>query len=175
MPTFWSALVADTSNAAWLLRFTIATAARYSEAALADWTEIDLERRLWTIPANRMKSGKDHIVPLNDAAMASLSLSATKTGLIFPGPRTGKKMSDVALSKVIRRHTTLPATTHGYRSSFRDWAGDATDFPREVAEQCLAHAVGNDVERAYRRGSALEKRRALMDAWSSYCCGCLRK
>jgi integrase len=169
LPDFWRSLSADMSSAAVLLRFVISTAARYSEAADAVWEEVDLVKRTWTIPAARMKAGVQHVVPLSNGAVAALSLSRTKEGLIFPGPRTGKRLSDVALAKVIKRHTDTPATTHGMRSSFRDYVGDCTDFPREVAEAALAHAVGNEVEQAYRRGSALDKRRALMEQWSNYC------
>lgn len=124
MPEFWRSLVSDTSDAAALVRFTIATAARYSEAALADWSEIDKGKRLWTVPPARMKGGREHVVPLSDAALAVLKSSRTETGLIFPGLRSGKKMSDVALAKCIRRHTDTPATLHGFRSCFRD--GPAT-------------------------------------------------
>lgn len=108
---------------------------------------------MWTVPAARMKSGKKHQVPLTPLALAQLPF---------------RPVSDVGLTKCIRRHTSLPASTHGARSTFRDWCGDATDYPREVAEAALAHAVGNEVEQAYRRGNALEKRRALMQAWSNF-------
>lgn len=168
LPAFWKSLSDDASDAAALVRFTIATAARYSEAALADWSEIDKDKRLWTVPPSRMKGGREHVVPLSDAAMAALKSSRTESGLLFPGLRSGKKMSDVALAKVIRRHTATPATLHGFRSCFRDWCGDCTDFPREVAEGCLAHAVGNAVEAAYRRSTAIEKRRELMQLWSRF-------
>jgi integrase len=168
MPDFWRSLVGDASDAATLLRFIIATATRYSEAALADWSEIDPERKFWTVPAARMKGGQPHVVPLSDAARAALARSRTKSGLIFPSPRTGRKMSDVALVKTAKRHTTLPVTTHGHRSTFRDWIGDQTDFPREIAEEALSHRVGNAVERAYRRGNALAKRRILMEDWAVY-------
>ena len=168
LPTFWRSLSNDESEAAALLRFTIATASRYSEAANALWSEIDRDKRLWTIPAARMKAGREHVVPLSDVAMAALDASRTDVGLIFPAIRSGKKMSDVTLAKVIKRHTATPATTHGFRSTFRDWAGDRTDYPREVAEAALAHAVGSAVEQAYRRATALEKRRELMSAWGCF-------
>jgi integrase len=169
MPRFFASLCADTSDAAWLLRFIIATAARYSEAALADWREI--KGSLWTVPIARMKT-RPHAVPLSDAAMATLEIARERygdSGLIFPGASGGRPISDVSLAKCIKRHTAEPATTHGFRSTFRDWTGDKTDFPREVAEAALSHAVGNETELAYRRGTALEKRRALMQAWSDYC------
>lgn len=169
IPAFWQSLAGDASDAAALLRFIIATCARYSEAALADWSEIDEEKRLWTVPAARMKAGREHVAPLSDAAMAALALSRTETGLIFPAIRSGKKMSDVTLAKTIKRHTDTPATTHGFRSTFRDWAGDCTDHAREVAEGCLAHAVGSAVEQAYRRSTAVERRCKLMNDWARYC------
>lgn len=169
IPEFWNALVRDTGEAAVLLRFTIATVARYSEAGNACWSEIDLKAGLWTIPSSRMKAGRGHIVPLNATAISALEASRTKEGLVFPGIRTGKTISDVALAKAIKRHTTLPATTHGFRSTFRDWCGDCTDFPRELAEAALAHRVGNAAEQAYRRSTALEKRKALMDQWAAFC------
>jgi len=168
IPAFWRALCADSSDASSLLQFIIATVARYSEAANAEWAEIDEERKEWRIPGSRMKAGRGHVVPLSDAALTALTKSRTKAGLIFPASRSGKKMSDVTLVKTVKRHTSLPATTHGFRSTFRDWCGDMTDYPREVAEGCLAHAVGNAVEQAYRRGTALSKRRALLDAWSRF-------
>jgi integrase len=109
---------------------------------------------VWTIPAARMKAGKPHEVPLSPAALACLPVL---------------RASDVSLANCIRRHTATPATTHGFRSTFRDWCGDCTDFPREVAEQALAHAIDNKTERAYRRGNALAKRRELMVLWADYC------
>ena len=169
MPRFMASLVADTSDAALLLRFIIATAARYSEAALAEWREI--QAALWTVPIARMKT-RPHVVPLSEAAMAALAAARERYGdsdLIFPGTSGGRPISDVSLAKCIRRHTAEPATTHGFRSTFRDWCGDCTDFPREIAEAALSHAVGNETELAYRRGTALEKRRQLMVAWSDHC------
>jgi integrase len=169
MPRFFASLVADTSDAALLLRFVIATAARYSEAALAEWREIS--GHLWTVPFARMKT-RPHVVPLSDAAIATLAAARERyghSGLIFPGANRGRPISDVSLTKCIRRHTAEPATTHGMRSTFRDWCGDKTDYPREVAEAALSHATGNETELAYRRGTALQKRRALMAAWSDYC------
>ncbi|HVV43167.1 MAG TPA: integrase arm-type DNA-binding domain-containing protein [Nitrobacter sp.] len=167
-PAFWQSLAADASPNASLVRWTILTCTRYSEAANADWSEIDKAARTWTIPGRRMKGGKDHAIPLSHAAFAVLSESHTTSGLIFPSMRSGKKTSDVALAKVIRRHTVTPVTLHGWRSTFRDWSGDMTSHAREVAEGCLAHAVGSAVEQAYRRGSAIEKRRALLEAWSGF-------
>lgn len=170
LPAFMASLRADTSGASLALQFIILTAARYSEAAFADWREIN--GRSWTVPGARMKSKRPHTVPLSDAAMAVLEIAREQygdTGMIFPGMRDGRPISDVALAKAIKRHGTEPATTHGFRSTFRDWAGDKTTFPREVAEAALAHVIGDETEEAYRRGDALEKRRELMAAWAVYC------
>jgi integrase len=152
MPRFWKSLASDTSDAARMLRFVILTAARYSEARGMHPGEVAGD--LWTIPAPRMKAGKKHEVPLTPLALAQLPF---------------RPVSDPALAKVIRRHTDSPATTHGFRSTFRDWSGDETHFPREIAEMALAHSVGDEVEAAYRRGTALAKRRALMSEWAAYC------
>lgn len=152
MPALWQSLATDTSDAARMLRWIILTACRYSEARGIQTAEVQGD--LWRIPAPRMKGGKEHTVPLTPLALAQLPF---------------RPVTDVSLAKCIRRHTSESATTHGMRSCFRDWAGDCTDFPREVAEQALSHTVGSEVEAAYRRGSALEKRRALMNAWTAYC------
>jgi integrase len=146
-------LSADTSDAARMLRFIILTAARYSEAA--DMQPGEIKGDLWHIPAPRMKTGRPHVVPLVPLALAQLPF---------------RPVSDVALGNVIKRHTETPATTHGMRSTFRDWCGDHTDYPRELAEAALSHTL-DDVEGAYRRGTALAKRRQMMMAWSAYCAG----
>jgi integrase len=153
MPAFWRSLSADTSDAARMLRFIILTACRYGEAAGVRSGEV--VKDLWTIPTTRMKGGKAHAVPLTPLALEQLPF---------------RPVSDVALANVIRRHTVTPATTHGFRSSFRDWAGDCTDHPRDLAEAALAHTLG-DVEKAYRRNDGLAKRRKLMEDWSTYCAG----
>ncbi|MBN8955035.1 MAG: integrase arm-type DNA-binding domain-containing protein [Rhizobiales bacterium] len=155
MPEFFAKLQADTSGAARMLRWIILTACRYSEARLMD-PAIELKGDLWTIPAVRMKAERQHDVPLTVAAMACQPF---------------EPVSDAALTKCIKRHTDSRATTHGFRSTFRDWAGDCTTFPREVAEMALAHTVDDETEAAYRRGTALAKRRALMEAWAGYCVG----
>ncbi|CCE01290.1 site-specific integrase [Bradyrhizobium sp. STM 3809] len=176
LPAFMASLCADGADSALLLRFIILTAARYNEGAFADWAEVDLDEKLWTIPAIRMKGNRDpdrpHVVPLSDAALRVLSAISERhgnRGLIFPGLRRGRPLSDVSLSKAIARHTTTKATTHGFRSTFRDWAGDMTSFPREVCEQALAHVIAGETEAAYRRSDALAKRRVLMDEWAAYC------
>ncbi|SIO53863.1 protein of unknown function [Bradyrhizobium erythrophlei] len=156
LPAFMASLAADTSDAARMLRFIIATVCRYNEAAEMDPAEVS--RDLWTIPAIRMKAERPHIVPLTPAVLQELPF---------------RPVSDVTLANCIARHTKTPATTHGFRSTFRDWCGDCTPFPREVAEAALAHALKDDTEAAYRRGSALEKRRALMTAWANYCNGAI--
>jgi integrase len=151
------------------LEFTILCAARVGEVLGARWSEVDLGAKTWTIPAARMKGNVEHVVPLSPRAVAllgGLSGSSAPDALVFPGQRG-------LLSPQSIRNALLsirPAlTTHGFRSTFRDWCGDETAFPREVAEAALAHKIGNAVEAAYRRSKALEKRRRLMDAWSSYC------
>jgi integrase len=152
LPGFMASLAKDTSEAAHMLRFIILTACRYNEAAEMDPREV--KGNAWTIPAIRMKADRPHAVPLTAAALACL-----------PIPR----VSDVSLANCIARHTDTAATTHGFRSTFRDWCGDCTEFPRELAEAALAHVLKDDTEAAYRRSTALEKRRALMNAWADYC------
>src|SRR4051812_46534152 len=159
--------------------FLILTAVRSGEMRGARWEEIDLEARLWTIPGQRMKAGKIHVVPLSARAVAILErMRELRRGedqaLVFEGAKLGRPMSDMTLTMLLRR-MTINATAHGFRSSFRDWAAEATNFPREVAEAALAHAVENRVEAAYRRSDLLEKRRKLMEAWASYCGGSAAK
>ncbi|KQT04131.1 site-specific integrase [Rhizobium sp. Leaf386] len=153
------------------LEFTILTAVRSGEARGATWREIDLEAKVWTIPAERMKSGKEHRVPLSDRALAIVKdmKAIAVNELVFPGQREKRPLSDMTLAKALNTAGGGDFTVHGFRSSFRDWAAEETNFQREVAEAALAHAVGDSVERAYRRGDALEKRRKLMDAWAVYC------
>ena len=157
-------------TAALALEFAILTAARSGEVLGARWSEIDLATKLWVIPATRVKAGREHRVPLPDRAVAILeAVSAVRSGdFVFPGLRRDKPQSDRTLVAVLRR-MNCPVTVHGFRSSFRDWAGERTHFPREVAEAALAHVVGDETERAYRRGDALEKRRELMNAWAAFC------
>jgi integrase len=175
LPKFMASLRADQSDSVLLLQFIIGTAARYNEGAFADWTEIESDEKLWTIPGARMKGdrpNKPHVVPLTDAALTVLNVARERhgsKGLIFPGMRRGRPISDVTLAKALARHTEVEATTHGFRSTFRDWAGDMTNFPREVCEQALAHVIADETEAAYRRSDALAKRRLLMDEWAGYC------
>jgi integrase len=155
------------------LEFTILTAARSGEVLGARWSEVDLEAKLWTVPAGRMKAGREHRIPLPERAGEILStLAETKIGdFVFPGAKRGSPLSVMALTMVMRRTGAGNFTVHGFRSAFRDWAGERTNFPREIAEAALAHVVGDETERAYRRGDALEKRRELMSAWAAFCEG----
>lgn len=152
------------------LEFVVLTAARSGEVRGAEWSEIDLERALWTIPENRMKSGKAHRVPLSDRALAIVREMHEKQfgSFVFPGAREGRPLSDMSLAKALKSAGAGEFTVHGFRSSFRDWVSEETNFQREVAEAALAHSVGDAVERAYRRGDALEKRRKMMEAWGKY-------
>jgi integrase len=136
----------------------------------AEWPEFDLEGKIWTVPLSRMKSNREHRVPLSPRAVEIIEkLHAIRTGaFVFPGQRLDKPLSATALVKAQRRMGVHDATVHGFRSSFRDWCGEETNFPREIAEAALAHVTGDKAERAYRRGDALEKRRALMDAWAAF-------
>jgi integrase len=170
VPRFMERLRAMDGTGPRALEFLILTAARPSEAVGSLWPEIDDD--LWIIPAVRMKAGKEHRVPLSAPAQALLlAASAKRFGdHVFPG-RSGKgPLGHTAIKSVMSR-LGADFTPHGFRSSFRDWCGEATNFPREVAEAALAHTIGNKVGAAYRRGDALEKRRALMAAWASFCGG----
>ena len=171
VPDFVSRLNGYEALAARALELTIFTVCRTSEILKAQWQEFDLEVGLWTIPPDRMKARKEHIVPLTDAAVLVLSPLKENaiSGWVFPGQKAGKPLSNMAMEMLLRRMNKKDVTVHGFRSSFRDWAGDETSFPREIAEGCLAHSIGNAVERAYRRSSAIEKRRELLDAWADYC------
>lgn len=169
MPAFVADLRQRTGVAALALEFLILTAARSGEVRGATWAEIDARNRLWIIPAERMKAGREHRVPLVARAAEILEAVAPlrRGDLVFPSFRADRPLSDMAFSALLTR-MGCAATAHGFRSSFRDWAGEATATPREVAEAALAHAVGDAVELAYRRGDALEKRRGLMDAWATF-------
>jgi integrase len=168
---FMAALRGVDGIAARALEFAILTAARTGEVIGARWGEFDTENRLWTIPANRMKAGKEHRVPLSDAALAIVgAMEAIRQGEhVFAGKKAGEPLSQMALLMTLRRMGRGDTTTHGFRSSFRDWAAERTNFPAEVAEMALAHAVGDKVEAAYRRGDLFAKRRRIMDAWAKFC------
>src|SRR5262249_19287104 len=162
--------------AALAIEFTILTAARTGEVIDAVWDEIDLKNAVWTIPANRTKAGRTHRVPLSDGSVALLKqVKEVRTGdFVFPGRKPDRPLSNMSMEMILRRMRIEDATMHGFRSSFRDWVGNETEFARELAEAALAHVVGDAAEQAYRRGDALEKRRALMQAWADYC-DCKRK
>lgn len=150
------------------LEFAILTAARSGEVRGATWSEIDMQAGVWTIPGARMKAGKEHRVPLSDAALAVLAAlpEGEPDDIVFKAQK-GCKLSDMTVSAVLRR-MAVPAVPHGFRSTFRDWAGECTNYPREVAEAALAHAIGDKVEAAYRRGDAFEKRRVMMADWAQF-------
>lgn len=172
VPAFVVKLKGRLSTAARALHFLILTAARTNEVLGATWSEIDLEAKVWTVPADRMKAAKEHRVPLTPAAIAVLNAVAihgTKPEqFVFPSQKPDKALSNMAMLCLLKRMKTDDITAHGFRSSFRDWAGEETKHPREIAEAALAHHVGNAVERAYRRGDALAKRRRLMEEWSNF-------
>jgi len=153
------------------LQFVILTAARSGEALGARWSEIDLGEKVWTVPGERMKVGREHRVPLSDPALAILSemMAVREDAFVFPGLRQDRHLTAGAIQDVLMRMGRRDATVHGFRSSFRDWAGNETSFPREVCEQALAHTVGDQTEAAYRRSDALERRRRLMEAWAAHC------
>ncbi len=157
--------------AARALELAILTAARTGEVIGAKWDEIDLGERLWVVPAERMKAGREHRVPLPDAALAILEgMRKTRQGEhIFPGGKAGRPISNMAMLMLLRRMGRGDLTAHGFRSSFRDWAAERTTFPAEVAEMALAHTVSDKVEAAYRRGDLFQKRRQLSDVWAQFC------
>lgn len=159
------------ATSALALELCILTAARSGEILGMRWPEIDFDKKTWTVPAQRMKAGREHRVPLSTRAIAILrQLEEIKVGdFVFAGQARDKPLSNMAMEMVLRRMEVEGATVHGFRSSFRDWAGNVSSFPREVVETALAHVIGDKAEQAYRRSDALEKRRKLMDAWASYC------
>jgi integrase len=172
VPGFMRVLAAVPGVTALALRFTILCACRTSDVLHAPWEEFDLAAGVWTIPAERMKARRGHTVPLSDAALAVLAAVPRVAGTryVFPGARHGRPLNAAAMLETLRqRHPSL--TVHGFRSSFRDWAAECTPHPAEVAEMALAHVVANKVERAYRRGELLEKRRLLMADWAAFCEG----
>jgi integrase len=167
---FMAKLRADDSVIARGLEFTIITCARTAEVLKARWSEIDLEEKLWTVPGEHMKAGREHRVPLSTRAAAILQeMQKLRTGdFVFPGRSKGTGLSaNVLLTKL--RRLKCSHTTHGFRSTFRDWVDDSTNFRGEVAELALAHTVGDETERAYRRGDLLEKRFQLAERWSEFC------
>ena len=170
MADFIADLRQQGGTAARALEFAILTASRTGEVIGARWEEIDLEARLWVVPGERMKAGREHRVPLSDAAMAILAaLPGDRSGRVFIHRK--RPLSNMALLMLLRRMGRGDLTVHGFRSTFSDWCAEQTNTPSEVREMALAHAVGDRVEAAYRRGDLFEKRRQLADAWGRYCDG----
>jgi len=172
VPAFLAKLRQQTGVTAKCLEYIVLTAVRLGEAQKATWSEIDLDSRGWVIASARMKSGKEHRVPLSPAALAILKdmHELRHSDYIFPGSRQGYAMGKNQPGKLMKKLMgDAEMTVHGFRSSFRDWAAERTNFPREVAEMALAHAIPSAVEAAYRRGDLFDKRRKLMDAWAAYC------
>jgi len=170
--TFMVTLAGQKGMAALALRFAVLTAARTGEVLGARWGEIDLSSKLWTIPATRMKGGREHRVPLSPAVMAlldELPRDDHPGALVFPSSVVTRPLSNMAMTMALRRMNRGEVTVHGFRSRFRDWVSEATGHPRELAEAALAHAVGDKVEAAYQRGDMLDKRRAMMAAWAEFC------
>ncbi len=172
MPAFMRSLRTSVGLSARALEFQILTTARSGEVRGAVWGEVDLDYAVWTVPPERMKAGKEHRVPLSpDALLLLKSLVQRKADdLIFPGAKPGRPLSDMSLTAVMRR-MSMGEVPHGFRSTFRDWAAERTDTPRDVIEKALAHVVANQTEAAYFRSDLFEKRRLLMDAWAGFCAG----
>jgi integrase len=143
-----------------------------AETIGADWAEFDLDKKIWTVPGDRMKAGRQHQVPLPDRAVeiirSLIPSGVAPTGYVFAGRKRGSSLSNMAMLECLRDLRGQGVTVHGFRSTFRDWAGDKTTFPRDVAEAALAHALKDKTEAAYRRATALERRRSLMTAWSEF-------
>lgn len=176
VPAFMAELANNGSVSALALQFLILTATRTQEVLGAQWNEIDLKAAVWTVPADRMKSKREHRIPLPDSAVQILNTLPHIEGnpYLFPGSRQDKPLSNMALLQIMRglgygvngnRGKYVP---HGFRSSFRDWSGEVSSFPRDVAEMALAHVIENKVEAAYRRGDLFEKRRHMMQTWADY-------
>jgi integrase len=171
IPTFMANLRARQSIAALALEFAILTAARSGEVLGARWEEFDLDLGVWTVPAGRMKGARQHRVPLSPPALRVLeSMQKCRNGdFVFPSQKPNTSLSVMAMQMVLRRMRIEDATVHGFRSAFRDWAAECTNYPNEVCEAALAHAIENKAEAAYRRGDLFDKRRKLMETWAGYC------
>jgi integrase len=171
LPGFMAELRRQPGVAARALEFSVLTAARTGEVIGATWSEIDLKGRLWTIPGERMKAGREHRVPLTDRALAIVEevLELREGDFVFPGGRAGRPLSGMAFLMLLRRMGRGELTAHGFRSTFADWHAERTGFPAEVREMALAHVVGDKVEAAYRRGDLFQKRRQLAAAWARFC------
>jgi integrase len=153
------------------LEFLVLTAARTGEVIGAKWKEIDMTTKIWTIPAERMKAEREHRVPLSPRCIEILSRAALirESDFVFPGGRTGSGLSNIAMVKFLQKTLSYDCTVHGFRSSFRDWAGERTNYPRDLCEMALAHTIKDKAEAAYRRGDMLEKRRQMMAEWLKFC------
>jgi len=154
------------------LEFLILTAARTGEVVAARWSEFDFIKKVWVVPSERMKAGREHRVPLSAAAISvlvKLKKADLSPDFVFPGLRPNKPLSNMAFLQLLKRMKRDDLTAHGFRSTFRDWAAERTNYPREVAEMALAHTVSDKVEAAYRRGDLLEKRHRLMEEWAGFC------
>ena len=168
LPAFMTELRERDGISARALEFAILTAARTGEVIGAKWSEIDLDDGVWTVPAERMKGAKEHQVPLSKRAMAILDdLPRERGGYVFPGAKAKSPLSNMAMLELLRGMNGY--TVHGFRSTFRDWAGDRTNYAREVIEHALAHQIKDKAEASYRRSAALDKRRRLMEEWAKYC------
>jgi integrase len=168
VPAFMAQLRGREAKAALALEFVILTATRTSEVLGAQWPEVDLDKAIWTVPAARMKAGKEHRIPLSPRAVEILeAVKPLGQASLFPADKGGK-LSTMAMSMLLRR-MKLDCTVHGFRSGFRDWAAECTGYAHEVCEMALAHVIGNKAEAAYRRGDLFDKRRRLMDDWARYC------
>ncbi len=174
VPKFFASIKDDPSTSARALVFCILTATRTSETTDAEWNEIDLEKRTWIIPKSRMKRGIEHRVPLSTQLTAILMpMNQEESTYVFHGTnRKTKPISNMTMLKYLQRKDGCKEfTVHGFRSSFRDWAAEKGNFPREVCEQALAHSLADQTEAAYQRGDYFEKRKELMQAWADYCFG----
>ncbi len=175
LPAFLAALRAQDGVAARALEFTILTAARTGETIGARRSEFNPREKLWTVPAERMKASKEHRVPLSDRALELIATQASaEDAFVFPGGRPGQPLSNMAMLMLLQRMGRDDLTVHGFRSTFRDWASERTNFAGEMVEMALAHAIDSKTEAAYRRGDLFEKRRRLMDTWASFCNGVAR-
>jgi integrase len=168
LPAFMQDLVKADGLSARALEFTILTACRTSEVLGATWGEVDLNARVWVIPADRMKAEQEHRVPLTDTAIKVLRLLPHDGSYLFPGMKKDRPLSNVSMLKVLERMGKDSYTVHGFRSTFRDWAAENTNAPRELCEQVLAHQIAGKAEAAYFRSDLFEKRRQLMDSWAGY-------
>ncbi|MDU8928263.1 tyrosine-type recombinase/integrase [Alisedimentitalea sp. MJ-SS2] len=172
VPAFYADLKTRNAMAAKALMFTCLTGARTGEVLGMKWGELDFDARLWTCPAERMKTGEEHRVPLTDEMLATVEpLKAMQSDYVFKGQKRHRPLSNMSMLMLLRRMNVEGMTVHGFRSTFRDWASEAANAPREVAEMSLSHRIGSQVEQAYARSDLLEKRRVLMERWSTFVTG----